>query len=370
MLPNSSIPVRPTHKRKVCAACQVYVLADIAFAGAEPHWALQGLRDVSKLLHQYVPGLVEGRVLFARANFLSGHAKSALKIVAQAIKTDPNSTQIYLLQAQVQIYLGELKAAGNSLETCVGYNFAVRSDPLYHLLKAKCDRAEGNLADAASALATAMTLLVEQSSSGPNPASQSPKFKITTGQRLGIYLDTAELQVESKELSAAAETLQKALIVFPSSSYEEVRIKIALAHVDLQRGKTVDTVIASLAAITPGLYSAESVGLAKMTLADVYLTHKRDRKAYIRCFQEYAQQSPGNAEALVMLGDAYMTIQEPADAIRVFEKVSEMFPDYAEKVAAKIGQAWISTHNFLKVGQSALMQAVIVTEIFVSFPRL
>ena len=48
---------------------------------------------------------------------------------------------------------------------------------------------------------------------------------------------------------------------------------------------------------------------AKQKMADIYLTHRKDRRMYISCFRDLAEKVPGPSTAL-LLGDAFMNIQE------------------------------------------------------------
>lgn len=48
---------------------------------------------------------------------------------------------------------------------------------------------------------------------------------------------------------------------------------------------------------------------AKEKMAEIYLTHCKDKRLYIACFEEMAEKMPGSPTAII-LGDAYMNIQE------------------------------------------------------------
>lgn len=55
---------------------------------------------------------------------------------------------------------------------------------------------------------------------------------------------------------------------------------------------------------------------ARMALADVYLQHRNDHAAYVRCYAELAEQH-GDAASHRLLGEALMRVQEPERAIKV-----------------------------------------------------
>ena len=48
---------------------------------------------------------------------------------------------------------------------------------------------------------------------------------------------------------------------------------------------------------------------AKEKMAEILISHRKDRKLYIACYQELAEKLPGPPTAL-LLGDAYMNVQE------------------------------------------------------------
>ena len=64
-------------------------------------------------------------------------------------------------------------------------------------------------------------------------------------------------------------------------------------------------------------------------------------------FGELSQKLP-NVQSALMLGEAYMTIQEPEKAVEVFEETLKRNPK-VKLLASKIGQALIKAHNYNKV---------------------
>lgn len=49
--------------------------------------------------------------------------------------------------------------------------------------------------------------------------------------------------------------------------------------------------------------------LTRMKMAQIYLEYKHDRLKFAQCYQTIMEKNP-TAEAYVLLGDAYMSIQE------------------------------------------------------------
>lgn len=49
--------------------------------------------------------------------------------------------------------------------------------------------------------------------------------------------------------------------------------------------------------------------MARMTMAQIYLEHKNDRLRFAQCYKAILDKNP-SPQTYVLLGDAYMSIQE------------------------------------------------------------
>ena len=86
---------------------------------------------------------------------------------------------------------------------------------------------------------------------------------------------------------------------------------------------------------------------ARQKVAEIYLHHKKDKRQFAVCYKELVEKNPTPA-AFVLLGDAYMSIEEPERAIEVYEAALKRNPkDYA--LARKIGKAYVQAHLYDKV---------------------
>jgi len=85
---------------------------------------------------------------------------------------------------------------------------------------------------------------------------------------------------------------------------------------------------------------------ARKVLADLYLEHRNDKRAYAACHEEVAAANPTVA-SYVMLGEAYMRISEPEKAIAAFEQALHRSPNDAA-LASRIGQVLVTTHEYVK----------------------
>ncbi|CAN0564458.1 unnamed protein product, partial [Ectocarpus sp. 12 AP-2014] len=86
------------------------------------------------------------------------------------------------------------------------------------------------------------------------------------------------------------------------------------------------------------------VSLAKSVKATIYLTLRRDKRAYAQCYRDMAQANP-SAATYILLGEAYMRIQMPEAAIESFEIALDTDPSDSS-LAGQIGRALVSTHDY------------------------
>lgn len=72
----------------------------------------------------------------------------------------------------------------------------------------------------------------------------------------------------------------------------------------------------------------------------------QDKRLYAACYREMVDQNP-TGHTCLLLGDAYMNIQEPDKAIAVYESALKKNPRDGA-LARKIGEALVKTHDFSK----------------------
>ena len=89
-------------------------------------------------------------------------------------------------------------------------------------------------------------------------------------------------------------------------------------------------------------------------MADIYLTVKKDREGYARCYREIVDHKP-TVEACLLLGDAYMHIHEPEKAVIAYQNALQIKGNIS-LCQVKIGQALTAMHEYeraVKFYQSA-----------------
>lgn len=123
---------------------------------------------------------------------------------------------------------------------------------------------------------------------------------------------------------------------------ESGRVIIANADFYLSQGN----IIRSLELLS-NIQSGQSYYLqAKTKMANIYLVNKKDRLSFAQCFKELVHNNPG-PDSYIMLGDAYMSIQEPDDAVEAYRQAVLQDP-MDPMLASKLGRAYVKTHQYKK----------------------
>ncbi|KND02289.1 uncharacterized protein SPPG_02764 [Spizellomyces punctatus DAOM BR117] len=310
--------------------------------GEDVHPIIKIVLDLLEVVCKVNPGSVEAVYHLAKAKFLAGDKASAQLAAARCLKLDNTYPKGYVLMGQIHLYDGHAKQAIQFLEMGLSYNFQVRNIPLFHILKARVQITEGNYDEALATLQTAMSLpgMKEPMREGNRvPRMKRPDHIPSIHERMTLYLELVDVHTKLKHVNEAAKVMQEAVQVF-SGMPEQDRLVMAKAELALARGE-VDAALNQLATITMDQpYFIE----AKRQMADIYLKYKNDKKAYARCYSELVERNP-TVESCLLLGDAYMNLQEPEKAIAIYESAMDSSPE-ASVLASKIGKALVRTHNY------------------------
>ncbi|XP_006153641.1 tetratricopeptide repeat protein 21B isoform X1 [Tupaia chinensis] len=287
-----------------------------------------------------VPGLSQAIFLIAKVKYLSGDIEAAYNNLQHCLEHNPSYADANLLMAQVYLSQGKFKLCSQSLELCLSYNFKVRESPLYHLIKAQSQKKMGEIAEAIKTLHMAMSL-PGMKRIGTSSKSKYRKTEVDTNHRLSIFLELVEVHRLNGEQHEAAKVLQDAIHEFSGTS-EELRVTIANADLALAQGDTERALNMLRNVTVEQPYYIE----AKEKMADIYLKHRKEKMLYITCYREIAERIP-NPRSFLLLGDAYMNIQEPEEAIVAYEQALNQNPKDGT-LASKIGKALVKTHNYSK----------------------
>lgn len=288
------------------------------------------------------PGHPEALYQLAYVQFLSGDTKAA-SVTLQHILDDVDATRAdaHLLMAQILVQQGHYQRAAQNLEVGLSYNFKVREYPLYHLIMALVQKQQGNIKECIQTLQTAMTLSGLKPGSGGRVRTGGGSPELSLPDKASLYLELVEAYKSAEQMHEAAKVIQDAIDEFQGTT-EEGRVTIANADLALYRGDT-KLALEFLQSIGPGQTYYQQ---ARCKMADIHLNQHRDRHAFAECFRELVENSPG-PQSFVMLGDAYMSIQEPDRAIEAYEQALKRNPRDAA-LACKMGRALVKTHQYGK----------------------
>ncbi|KAL1006258.1 hypothetical protein UPYG_G00069850 [Umbra pygmaea] len=293
-----------------------------------------GLSQSRLLLEPVVtmaPGLLPGAYHMAQVHFLSGDTHLAQRFLDICLEGDPTIPEFHLLHARMHLYEEDYNQCFLSLEAGVSNNFQVCKLPQYHLIRARVLQAVGKLEEAIQTLRQAMGIPGVKT-----PAAGRPSF--SNSERVSVFLELAEALRLHGQQHESAMLLQEATTF--AGITEEIRVTFAKVDHALA-GDDTATALSILSAITPN--QAHYIE-AREKMALIYLQRCKDKNLYMSCYRKIREELPSSRSTLLM-GDAYMTIQEPERAIKVYQEAMKE-KDQDATLARKMGQAYVKTHQF------------------------
>ncbi|CRK98820.1 CLUMA_CG012072, isoform A [Clunio marinus] len=312
------------------------------------HVSLKNSINILETVVKALPGSCEALFNLARVQFLSGEvAASALSLQKILQEIDPTFTPAHLLIAQIHIQQNNHQRASQSLEICLSHDFKIRDNPLYHLIFGIVLKAQQNFEECLKSFKMAMTICgyynVTNSDEYNEKSSKTSSEKIALGlaDLVTLFLEMINTYTLMNEHSEAAKLMQFAMKEFEKTP-ESGRVIIANADFYLSQGNTIRS-LELLSSIHPG----QSYYLqAKTKMANIYLVNKKDRLSFAQCFRELVHNNPG-PDSYIMLGDAYMSIQEPDEAVEAYKQAVLQDP-MDPSLASKLGRAYVKTHQYKK----------------------
>ncbi|XP_038607045.1 tetratricopeptide repeat protein 21B [Tachyglossus aculeatus] len=311
-----------------------------ASAGQPPSPLISHCASVLEAVVKIVPGLLQAVFLMAKVKYFSGDTAAASSNLKHCLEHSPSHADAHLLMAQLHLSQNNFKLCSQSLELCLSYNFEIREHPLYHLIKAQSQKKMGEISEAIKTLHIAMSL-PGMRRIGMSSKSKYRSPEIDASNRLSIFLELVDVHRLNGEQHEAAKVLQDAINEF-SGTPEELRVTIANADLALAQGE-IEQALTMLRNVSPDQpYFVE----AKEKMAHIYLQHRKEKKLYASCYRDLVDKLP-SSHTFLLLGDAYMNIQEPEEAIEVYEQALKKNPKDGT-LASKIGKALIKTHSYSK----------------------
>lgn len=286
-----------------------------------------------EIITKACPGLFEAQFLLAKMLHLNEDNNAALVVLNHIITNiDPTSSEALILMATIQVAVKQFDRAAQSLEVGLSHNFRVRDNPMYHYIMGIVEKNRGNLTEAAKCHTTAFSLMqATTKKSQPNDLILSDKAS--------IYKELIIIHTESGQPHEATKYMKEAILEFRNTP-EESRLLVLSAEQALNQ-KYVQDAIEILNQIKPGdLYYSD----AKEKLADILLNKCKDKKAYLRQYQDLVNNIP-DSNSYLKLADAYLKITEPTLAIEAYKTALEMNPNDPSLIS-KVGKALVITHHF------------------------
>lgn len=308
------------------------------------HVSLRQTLNILEMVVKACPGLVQAVNLLAKVQFLCGDLVASLSTLQRILQEiDPTNTDAHLLISQIHIQQDQCNRAKQSLEICLGHNFQVRDSAMYHLLNGIVQKSLQQYEEALKSFEQAMQLtgLAGEMSQLQIDKKSSSGGTLGLSDQVTLYLEMAQTHSALNQQSEATILMDEAMKRF-SSTPEEGRLVISNADLMLGQGK-IDLALGVLGNIQCGEpYYVK----ARTKMANIYIQNKKDRLAFAQCFRELVDNCPG-AESYIMLGDAYMSIQEPDRALEAYKAALKQNPRDA-MIARKLGMAYVKTHQFAK----------------------
>ncbi|XP_058454312.1 tetratricopeptide repeat protein 21B-like [Malaya genurostris] len=309
------------------------------------HPALRHSANILDAVIKACPGFVEGLYLLAKVQFLTGDLLAAMETLHRIVnELEATYTDAHLLIAQIHIEQKHYTKAAQCLEICLSIDFKVRDHAIFHSLQGIILKNQQLYEDSLKSFLTAMSIC-GINHNGNNPMntfnSESNRNSLNITDLLALYFEVINMHVLLNQQSEALKLMQIVSAEF-SSTFVKGRVAVALADFYMQLGnfrKAVDL----LETVSP---NEPYYIRAKTKTAHFYLEHKKDRLAYAQCFKELVSSNPVPSSYL-MLGDAYMHIQEPDDAIEAY-KQAHKFNSKDILLISKLGRAYVKTHQYKK----------------------
>ncbi|XP_023227553.1 tetratricopeptide repeat protein 21B-like [Centruroides sculpturatus] len=299
------------------------------------------LKRCQSILHSVIsvcPGLQKASFLLGKLKYLAGDIPAAQGILQRCLEQDASFSDARLLLAQILLHQGNFQSANQALEVALSYNFEIRDHIQFHLIKARIQKEQKQFEEALKTLQAGMIVAGIKATSANK---KKPKQEISVNDKVSLYLEIADTHRQLDQQHEAAKIMQDAINEFHGTP-EEVRITVANADLALARGdvELALNVLRNIGSDQPYYLQARE------KMADIYLNHRKDRRLFASCYREVVEKFP-TVQSYLMLGDAYMNIQEPERAIEVYEQALKKNPRDSV-LARKIGQALIKTHHYEK----------------------
>ena len=145
---------------------------------------------VLEAITKVAPGMLEAVYTLAYVRYLSGAVESAKSGVLYCLSQDNTFAEAHLLMARIHLALNNPRAAAQSIEIGLSYNFELRESPMYFLIQARIQQMEGKKEESARTLNSAMKLPGVRRAAAVG--KKKGKRPITTAERVSVYLELSQ----------------------------------------------------------------------------------------------------------------------------------------------------------------------------------
>ncbi|CAI2348333.1 unnamed protein product [Caenorhabditis sp. 36 PRJEB53466] len=290
-----------------------------------------------QMIIDVAPGLAHCALQLARNNYLGSNTNGAEKWIDNALEKNDSLADAHILRAQLIMDRGgQLQDADDALVTGLNFNFKLRETSLYHLIKSKTYKKRNENDEAIKTLKMALQIPKKDVSNN----LFLPKESADT-HKISVQLELIETLQQTKRIQEAENTMADALAEWAGTP-EQDQLVIAQAQLYLSKGH-VERALGTLRNVQPG---QSNFHLSRIKMAEIYLDEKKDKRMFAACYRELLKvEATPNSYSL--LGDAFMKVQEPEDAINFYEQALKMQSKDIQ-LAEKIGEAYVMAHLYSK----------------------
>lgn len=307
-----------------------------------PHYLVRGAKLLETITKQ-IPGIIEGHLMLAKAKYISNDNLGAQRYISIALQLDPDCIDALIISALISLQSNQYLAASAALEQALARNFMIRENPMFMLVKGTVELKQSKFQDALKTFEAAINLPGVRSPAQQNKKSQL-FLTLSEEDRAMIYANLALSYAENKNMQKASSTMAEAIGEFAGTG-AEVTVVIANSEISLKKGD-LKQALNILNGILPENPQYKE---AKTAQADIYLNSMQNRRLYAKCYYDIVQQDD-SVENYLLLGEALMRIQEPEEAIKVYEKALRQKPDDLF-LTKEIGRALVLTHDYQRAIQ-------------------
>jgi tetratricopeptide repeat protein 21B len=247
-----------------------------------------------------------------------------------------NPSQCHLLLAQIRLEMKQFDDAEAALQRAVSYDFGVRATLRYQMINAR-------LSEARAQFDKAIEIVLEIKKGAEFPTSSS-------NEKINLALFLAQCYQKAGKDDMAIKTVQDCKAEWKGTA-EEDRIEIFRGTLIANLGKVRDGLDILEAFEPTSLYFSR----ARKSAAKIYITKLNDKANYLHCFKLLVEKDPGK-ESYMMLGNAYMKVNQFEEAVRSFSRALDADPS-DQKVALNLARSLMVVHQY-EAAIGAYVQAV------------